>query len=60
MGVMLTWTETWLAGNFEDIIKIDPVKKIKNFENPVRIIHGSNDNDILPINSIAYESVLKM
>ncbi|QAT62462.1 alpha/beta fold hydrolase [Acidilutibacter cellobiosedens] len=44
---------------FEDIIKIDPIRKIKNFENPVRIIHGSKDNDILPINSIAYKSVLR-
>lgn len=36
-----------------------PLEHIRNYEKPVRIIHGTGDTDVLYINSIAYTQVLK-
>lgn len=34
--------------------KYDPLKIIKEYQNPICIIHGTADNDVLSINSLAY------
>lgn len=39
---------------FKGLIEINPLSCIKEYLNPIKIIHGSEDKDVLPINGINY------
>lgn len=39
---------------FENLDKIDPIKVIKEYEHPVKVIHGTSDMDVLPVNGLNY------
>ena len=44
---------------FEGINKINPVQELEGFDRPVRIVHGTKDEDVLPINSYNYKNAIK-
>lgn len=43
---------------FKELIYIDPLKHLNNYNNPVLIIHGTEDKDVLPLNSLCYNKLL--
>lgn len=42
---------------FDELIYVDPLKYAKDYHNPVLIIHGTEDKDVLPINAYCYNKV---
>jgi len=40
---------------FEELIDIDPVRELKNYKEPVLLIHGTLDEGVLPINAYRYK-----
>lgn len=44
---------------FVGIEEIKPIEVVKKLDIPVRIIHGSGDQDVLPINGVTYEYFAK-
>ena len=44
---------------FVGIEKIKPIETVKELEIPVRIVHGDQDQDVLPINGVSYEQFAK-
>lgn len=44
-------------GFFEELLDIDPLRQGPNYSKPVCIIHGTEDNDVLPVNAYAYGKI---
>lgn len=43
----------------KELPNTDPILSIKHYENPVLIIHGEDDQEVLLINSLAYQQVFQ-
>lgn len=41
---------------FKELIDINPLEKAEYYNKPVFIIHGTQDNDVLPLNAYSYSS----
>ncbi|WP_010283070.1 alpha/beta hydrolase family protein [Bacillus timonensis] len=44
---------------FEELLELHPLECIKKYENPVLIIHGEQDQDVLLSNGIAYKEAVQ-
>ncbi len=42
---------------FKELIDVNPLEYSKDYNNPVLIIHGTGDEDVLPLNSLCYNRV---
>lgn len=42
---------------FDELLEVDPLKFSKGYNNPVLIIHGTEDQDVLPLNAHCYNKV---
>ena len=40
---------------FKELNDIDPIREIKSYQEPVLLIHGTNDEGVLPINAYRYK-----
>ncbi|KAB2337593.1 alpha/beta hydrolase [Cytobacillus depressus] len=43
----------------KELLSIDPIVSINHYNNPILIIHGEDDKDVLLINSLVYQQVFQ-